>query len=480
MATRTTTSLLASVLFGGVVVAVWFAADALPAPSPNGAGGSDSLAPGIDPLLDTQPGGRATPPIADVPQVLVEVRTRCKITAPAPQPAITVRRGQQILPALVRIAGGVGAQWPLPDRRPGRSLLRIEHGTEVWYRAIRFERPGAAVTVDLGPAARLRGSVVDEEQRPVAGAEVWCGGSPGSEIATGADGRFETTVAAGAGIPVVVRAAGRAWSSRLIDWQFDDGSELVFRLARECRLRVQLNAIVGEDAPLRGAVAAVVPLDRWSTELLQFPFYAQELFSEAWLDERGAAVLRGLPRGAVIGAVIRGPRLLATRVVDVDLRGEEVSVLVPMIARPLLRGRVVDERGDPVGGVELWCWPAGARARAFAADRWLMPPSGAPGGGGGGAAAPRAGGGGGGDGSRRLVRGGGTGRPTVRARGARRRRHQCQARGRSSARRPARARLAQVAWRGRRAARRAATRCRPGLGSQGLAVHGRVRGRRCQ
>ena len=369
MASRTHTPVLAAILSGSVLAVIWFGCGpSEPLGSP-GAGYKAGQA--ADPVGS---GPAVAPSVPGGPQVEVEVQARYALQPPLSLP-VTVRRGQRVLPAHVQVVGGVGSQWPEADVRPGRALLRIEHAEDVWFRVVRFHVPGSSVDVSVGAAVPIRGRVVDVEQRPVQGAEVWCGGSLQGLAVTDENGVFEALVDAGSGIPVVVMADGFAWSSKIVDWQFDDGSRIAFQLSAEGRLRVQLNAIVAGESTLRGATASVEPLDAGNTSQLAFPFFARQLFYQDQLDARGSVLLRGLPSRSTVGVVVRGPGLLTTRVVAAKLRLGEQKVLVPGIVRPRMHGRVVDQAGEPVADVALWSWPARGKACTLPEDRWLLPPA---------------------------------------------------------------------------------------------------------
>jgi hypothetical protein len=151
--------------------------------------------------------------------------------------------------------------------------------------------------------------------------------------------------------------------------RYDDGAEELYVLAPESRLEVQL---VGEAGALPGAVVRPVPLDEWTTELLRYPFFAG-LLQTAAVDEHGIAILRGLPRDARVGVVAGGPLLAVTAPVAVELRGASERAPLPVRARPLLRGALVDEDGHPLADAAICCWAAGREPRPRAESRWLLP-----------------------------------------------------------------------------------------------------------
>src|SRR5262249_26556270 len=153
---------------------------------------------------------------------------------------------------------------------------------------------------DLGPDRALRGRVVDRAAAPIVAAAVFTGGAADEAVTTDADGRFEVRVPAGRGVPVVVRAAGKAWRGAIVDVSPDFGAEVDFSLADEMPLEVHA---LGPQAPVAGAAAAVLPTDTSDTDLQAYPFFAQDLFAPAPVDEHGTAMLRGLPRGATVAAL---------------------------------------------------------------------------------------------------------------------------------------------------------------------------------
>jgi hypothetical protein len=300
---------------------------------------------------------------ANAPRVWIAMDTLGTYQAPRPL-RVVVHRGEHVLQAQVEAIAGADGE------RGGRALLRIEADGRMLHRVVQLPGGGEAV-VDVGFPTTLRGTVYDAEGHTVRGARVWVGGAPDDEIESGDTGAFSADVAGGVGVPIVVRAAGYAWTSRIVD-AVPGGGPLEFALAPACDLTVRLN---GSEAAARGAIVAVLPSGTsFSTELLQYPFFAQGLLAQWPLDAQGRAVVPGLPRGAVVGVQIAGPQLPTTPPVAVDLR--RATAAADVAARPkaaaVVRGVVVDERGEPLAGAQVVCRVHGSEP-SRSANSLLLP-----------------------------------------------------------------------------------------------------------
>jgi len=305
-------------------------------------------------------------PTADLPQVWLELRTIARFEASRAPTIAVLRLGKPVAAQAEIVAGDPDADPAGADRRWPR-LVRVQIGGSVWHRqAIPHD---GVLLVELGPDRTLRGRVVDRAAVPVADAVVFTGGAVDETVTTDTDGRFEARVPAGPGIPVVVRAADKAWRAAIVDVARDFDGVADFALADEMPLEVHA---LGPQAPIAGATAAVLPADEPDTDLQAWPPFALDLFGPVPVDERGTAKVRGLPRGAVVRALLFGPGLACTSSEAVALR-RAARADVPVRELPMVGGHVVDERGAPVVGADVaWC-EAGERPWAAARAPGLLP-----------------------------------------------------------------------------------------------------------
>ena len=365
MGRASTTLLLASAGLALGVGGCWWLRDRAAPPPP-----VDDAAQDQPPLAP--PGAPAGgPELATArPRVWVEVDTLGTIGPPPVPPPVRVRRGGQLVPVPVEIVGGPGQLEPAPVPVGGLALARLQLDGRVLYRTVLLPADGSEVELALGPELSLQGRVLDDMRRPVAGARVWTGGAPDDEVRTDVDGSFAVAVPGGAGIPVVVRADGLAWCHRLVDLA-PGGGPCEVTLGKACQLAVQ---IVGEAKDLRGARVLVVPAGTSrTTELLQFPFFAQDLLQTFALDAQGSATIDGLPRDATLGVLATGPLLPATGMEPVELRGRTARLDLTAPASVVVAGVVMDAALAPLAGVRVWSRPEQLAARQPGTDRWLLP-----------------------------------------------------------------------------------------------------------
>jgi len=327
-----------------------------PAPPPTGSPGPATPTPASD------------APGADVTEVWLDLRTDARFE-PSRTPAIEVWRLGKPVEAQVEIVAGDPDADAAGAERPRPRLLRVQIAGAVWHRQAIAQRD--VLHVELGPDRVLRGRVVDRGTTPVVGARVFTGGAVDEEVTTDEDGRFEVRVPAGPGVPVVVRAPNKAWRHAIVDVSADSGAEVAFVLADEMPLEVQA---LGPRAALVEAAAAALPSDAPDTDLQAYPLFAQDLFGPAPIDENGRAIVRGLPRGAVVAALVFGPRLQCTRSADVALRRAPARADVTVSERPTITGNIVDESGAPVVGADVWwCEPGEGRPWVAARAPGLVP-----------------------------------------------------------------------------------------------------------
>lgn len=178
-------------------------------------------------------------------------------------------------------------------------------------RALRVAKPPATpppIELRLDPGATVEGRVVDERAQPVAGADVAVSGEApdGTPIAMTASSGAATTTATGARVEPA-----------------------------------------GELGILRGPVPYPPPTPvAGGGEALPAP-------KQFRTDDKGGFRITGLPAGRLV-VVATHPEFArgASEPMQVTA-GADVRVTVVLSRGVELRGRVVDERGDPVGGAEL-------------------------------------------------------------------------------------------------------------------------------
>jgi hypothetical protein len=376
---RSTTMLLASLTLLAGGLAIWQLAGVGVHPDPEGL--SSGISGGVGSASPGQQAKPADPSGVDADEVAVEVVPLALVVGPV-RSLVTVWRGQRRLDAGIQMLGGAAVErrelgvrrmpWPFGVAEPGVALVRIQCEGRSLHRRVRLVQPEVDIELQFGPELEVTGQVFAGDGRPLAGCRVWAGGAVEQEVVTDADGRYRIPVVASIGVPLVVRAEGFAAGFRFVDVEAGSANAVDFRLEPECVLRVQAAATVGGDDPLAGAEVYVAPAGEVSTSLLQYPFFLQGLLERWELDERGGVVVRGLPRGVRVDVGVRGPRIGRFTKPSVELRGDRKDVTV-MLVQPAeqLRGRIVDETGDPVAGVVI----AHTRSAvsAAAADRWLLP-----------------------------------------------------------------------------------------------------------
>lgn len=362
--------MLAAVLAAGVAV-VWssFAGEP-PAPPPPG-----PQPPNVAGPADATPEDHGAPA---KPHVRVEVQLREAFVPPPPVRVEAV--GSDGAPLSVTLVAGEGAGFAAAPPKPGLALAAIALGGGRWLlRQVAVGDAGVA-RITVGAPIVVTGRVQDEAGAPIAGASVWAGESDGEgnrrEAVTGDDGAFETDTPGGAGVPLVVRAAGRAssWQAVMVS---PSSREFPIAMRAAAGLDVQFAAAADLVRDLR---LFVVPRGPISTELASYPFFLQTLADGFVVASNGSATVPDLPRGATVGLVVSHPRVIGAAPHAVTLRAANERVVLPLrTAEAVWQGRVVDEAGAPLAGVSVWSRPPRQQLDGIAAGRFLPPHLGAPG-----------------------------------------------------------------------------------------------------
>lgn len=293
------------------------------------------------------------PPLAaDAPRVVVVVR-ELEAFVPTSPPRVLALDPVSREPLLVTVLAGVGAD-PFEDgARAGVALAAVQWGAGRLLRQVSLEAKGTA-EVPIGPRAMVRGTIVDANGRPIPGARV----SLGEVLAegelrtaeTGAEGHFELDTPAGAGVPVVVQEPQHAsqWRAVTVLAQGDNVVDMV--LPEAGTLDVQLACEAHE---IEAARVFVVSSGVVASEVAQYPFFLQVLSHGFPVDAQGRASVSGLPRVGTIGLVVRHPGAAQQAPREVKLAGARSSAIVPLSVAPLVKGRIIDERGLPVPGAVM-------------------------------------------------------------------------------------------------------------------------------
>jgi hypothetical protein len=320
------------------------------------------------------PDGPTAPPALPDDAWLVRVAATCveRYVPPPPPRAVAVWAvdGRE-LPT--EVVAGAGAGFDAEPHQIGVALLRIGLDGHEVLRQVALERD-VVVRPTVGGRLVVTGTVRDAQQRPLPGAEVWCGESDAAGapvLATaGDDGSFRLEVHAGSGVPCVVRASGFAatWRALLVATPM---VPLDVSLAPGASLDVQL---AGLAVGMQGARAFVVPQAPVATELTQWPFFLQALRGGVPLDAAGRARIDGLPRAGSLGVLVVHPLAALAPPVPVVLKGERQALVVPIqFAAAVAQGIVVDADGAARSGVMAWTRAASQRLRSGNAQR-LLPP----------------------------------------------------------------------------------------------------------
>ncbi len=377
MPRRTSLLLLLLLLLAAVALHAWLGGSPPPAPAPPspqqsaGAGDADTGEPAIDgPAGAIPPGTTTAPPTRLRAHVDVRIEERY---LPPPLPSANVCDAATGEPLAATLLAGAGAA--LGDAAPavGVALVAIDRGARGTLVRRCAVDPAAPPRLDVGADVAVSGLVLDAARRPVAGASVWFGevGLDGArrEVATDAEGRFLGQAAAGAGVPLVVRAAGHAAHGRFVEVQAAPAGVHEIVLAAAAPLVVSVIGPLQPEAPAR---VFVVPLASVSTELGSYPFFLQTLQRGAPVDAAGRVRFDDLPRDAEVGVVAVHALAPIGRPHAVTLRGRnEPVVLVLSTAPAAAAGAVVDDEGLPLGDATVVALPG--RATLPAAGRRLLP-----------------------------------------------------------------------------------------------------------
>ncbi|MCA8976035.1 MAG: carboxypeptidase regulatory-like domain-containing protein [Planctomycetes bacterium] len=375
---RSNTFLLAAVGAALVVMTVWrLMAKEITMPSGHltGEGGGE--------VADGQHGPAARSPdeltgeelAADAPRVVLAVTSREVYLPPLASRVTASEVGRQTPLPTTMLAGTGTNPWPRTEDvdKDGVVLVAIEIDGGRIVRRVAVEA-AAPAAITIGPVLVVRGSVRDNRRQPIAGARVWFGaidaeGNP-VEAVTAADGTFESSARASAGVPLVVRAAGYASTWRVATVDNDTSLEFDSTLLAGGTLDVQL---AGQADEIEAGRVFVAPSASRATELASYPFFLQSVFGGVPIDAGGRARVTDLPKRGGLHVVVVHPNVLIASHKEVTLDGEHTPCVVPVEFLSGWSGSVMNDAGEAVSGASLLLRPRG-RAVVAGSGLRLQPP----------------------------------------------------------------------------------------------------------
>lgn len=252
----------------------------------------------------------------------------------------------------------------------GRDLLALAPGFAPERLAVPVRGAGESIPIVLvlRPGRVATGRVLDESERPVAGARVklsrsrpsWWDPLSGEEdlyrAVTGADGRFELPQVPAGRYDLGVRAAGFApFRSRGLDIPKGSGATDFGRQVLERGAVVAGRVSDSEGRPVPDAEVWVVPYEMRDTDRDWSRYYAAG--PAAKTGPRGEFEIPDLAPGETVDLDICRPGYLSIAWTVPEAPGESVeAVLQPAVH---ISGRVLDPRGAPVADARLVAWISG-------------------------------------------------------------------------------------------------------------------------
>ncbi|MCA8981392.1 MAG: sigma-70 family RNA polymerase sigma factor [Planctomycetes bacterium] len=221
--------------------------------------------------------------------------------------------------------------------------------------------PDGELELDLllgGPAARVRGIVLDAQGRPVAGARVRVGSQDGFdtfgptgaegppppvEVSTDADGRFEATGIAPGSVGIACRAEHHAVCAKQLEVAENETAFAELRLQRGAGVHGILTTPDGR--PIPGATVAVYQ------RAFRYPGPLSS-FDEPRVETRddGSFAIAGIAPGGVYVSVTTRDRK-ASDSIELELEDGEFREWTPQLTGlPEITGVALDERGATLPG----------------------------------------------------------------------------------------------------------------------------------
>ncbi len=251
-------------------------------------------------------------------------------------------RGRGESDAAPAVAKGSADPWDTPARPKGGGEPRAEPRPT-------GPMPKLSYEIDPDGTLLLEGQVLDEQDRPVAGAEVRISTSPARTTKSDTDGSFSFDKLLGRTYGVTARSGDLVGGStaRVVA----KGEPVVIRMRQGAKLTVTVTDAESHK-PIAGA--RVLRVDEGEDEVTT--------------GRDGKAVLRGIDRGwvsVVATAEGYGPAT-ASKGVGAD---RQLAIEVALSKGAALSGHVVDERGAGIAGARVWAhavantWEGGAGER---------------------------------------------------------------------------------------------------------------------
>ncbi len=206
--------------------------------------------------------------------------------------------------------------------------------------ALRFSASPNGVSVTLAGAApdgtlRLEGQVIDDAERPVAGAIVAIGTNPARQTATESDGSFVFAKLSARTYELEARAGGlHAYGSARLTANSDP---VILRARPGGKISVLVRT-AGDNKPVAGAAVELRSTLMW----------------QAHTNAQGKVEFDGIGPGWRRLQVSANGYAVATRMITSASRRAAQTVTVVLESGTAVGGKVVDSAGKPVAGARVW------------------------------------------------------------------------------------------------------------------------------
>lgn len=234
---------------------------------------------------------------------------------------------------------------------PGLALVEVRGPGIIARREVRLrQRTEALLNLGFGRLAAVYGTVVDFENRPVAGAEI---NFDGHVVLSADDGGFFVSDVAGGQVPVEVAAPGFAAFREMtyvVAGSIVSREKLTYHLQPAASLRVSIPDRIGGPGPVQVFLLPdrIGGAPRTENKQQGVPWHR---FNPIEVPAGSAHVIEGLPPTSVRVLAFRPGALAQQKLVNLQ-PGEANEVTIRMDAAPMLSGRVLDE-GRPVAGARV-------------------------------------------------------------------------------------------------------------------------------
>lgn len=314
-------------------------------------------------LVARGPGGIAGPVTAKLTQtsepVVLRLRPAAKVTV-----RVSTPDGKPVDGATVELRGtddqheitkaGIAA---FPTVVPGGyQVAAFAPGMAHVFQWLQVGAGESEVALTLAPGAKVSGTVIDEQGKPVPGARVVYSGA--SDWSQQADERRDAVVSGTDG--GFVFDALPAGSFRLVATHDDlaPGASTLITLDGKTE-RTGITITMAAGAVIRGHVvdAAKQPVP---SARVRVGLAARTMIvappRQAFTDDKGAFEIRGMPRRELVAVAIHETAASASMPVDAT-RGDPAELTLVLDVTGTIAGIVVDPAGQPVEGVQVSAGP---------------------------------------------------------------------------------------------------------------------------